>query len=385
MNRFCTPVVGWSKSVLKALKLFRMPMRIVAAAIAIVGFGWMSSTSNAATIVKANNNGNFNVTSAWSGGVIPGSSDIAVWNNTVTSGNTINSGGGASPSLKGIQILDPGGPVGITFNSVAGNFWSIGSGGIDMSQATQDFSFMGLTLNSANVPTTVATGRTFTATTGFISGMYMVGETWTVNTVGTGIVNENATIRHNTSTLYSSAAKIVKQGTGTLNISGSNFVGGGITLTGGVLKLSHTDALPGGTAATGGTCNLAINGGVLGLTSSSGNFARGLGTTLTTVQFTDSGGFAAFGSDRTVNLGGASASVTWASGSFVPNGKALLLSHSTADSMIDFQNPINFGGATQTVEVDDGSAATDAKLSGALTNGGLTKTGGGTLVVGAAA
>ena len=47
--------------------------------------------------------------------------------------------------------------------------------------------------------------------------------------------------------------------------------------------------------------------------------------------------------------------------------------------MIDFQNPINFGGANQTVEVDDGSAATDAKLSGALTNGGLTKTGAGTL------
>jgi autotransporter-associated beta strand protein len=48
---------------------------------------------------------------------------------------------------------------------------------------------------------------------------------------------------------------------------------------------------------------------------------------------------------------------------------------------VDFQNPLDLGAATRTVQVDDGAAAIDGKLSGSLTNGNLTKTGPGTLAL----
>jgi autotransporter-associated beta strand protein len=378
MNRIVTDVCASLKSVLEALRSFHTSPSVFAAAIAFGTAIWMPSVIEAATIIKANNSGNFNVGSSWVGSAVPASGDIARWDSTVTTGNTINGGGSGTPTLKGIQILNPAGPVAITYNTGGGNFWNIGSSGIDMSQATQDFSIQGLTL-TASQTCTVATGRKLSLPNNFISMISMFGYTWTVNTVGTAVVSDSGKLQYNSSTLYAPAAQLIKQGAGTMILFGSNYIGGGITVTGGVLELSNTAGLsiPGGIAATGGTCNLILNGGIVGLANN--NFARGLGTGLTAVQFTGSGGFAAFGADRTVNLGGASAGVTWASSSFVPNGSALVLSHTTADHMIDFQNPINFGGATQIVEVDDGSVATDAKLSGALTNGGLTKTGAGTL------
>ena len=50
---------------------------------------------------------------------------------------------------------------------------------------------------------------------------------------------------------------------------------------------------------------------------------------------------------------------------------------------MDFQNGLNFNGVVQTVKVDRSASAgasdIDAKLSGVLTNGALTKTGVGTL------
>jgi autotransporter-associated beta strand protein len=126
-----------------------------------------------------------------------------------------------------------------------------------------------------------------------------------------------------------------------------------------------------------------MGGGVIGL--GNGDFTRGLGTGVTQVQWTTSGtafasgGFAAFGANRVVNLGGASATVQWTQGSFVGNGSDLILGASTADSMVDFQNPIDLFGAARIVRVENGSAAIDARLSGRLSNGSFVKTGTGTL------
>jgi len=102
------------------------------------------------------------------------------------------------------------------------------------------------------------------------------------------------------------------------------------------------------------------------------------------VQFTVSGGFAAFAADRLVNLGGTSAGVTWNSGSFVPTGSALILGAGTATHTVDFQNPIDLNGATRSLQVDNGTGAVDGKLSGDITGtggGGILKTGAGTVLL----
>jgi len=101
------------------------------------------------------------------------------------------------------------------------------------------------------------------------------------------------------------------------------------------------------------------------------------------VQFARRAADSAFRRQASANLGATNGLVTWATGSFVPANGALILNSVFADSEIEFQNPINLGAATRTVQVDDNTALTTdfATLSGSVTNGALVKTGAGKLVL----
>jgi fibronectin-binding autotransporter adhesin len=155
-------------------------------------------------------------------------------------------------------------------------------------------------------------------------------------------------------------------GSGTLILSGSGSNGTGTTtLTSGVLSLRGTVSL--------GSGNLTITSGVLEL--GNGNFTRALGAAAGQVNMSATGGagFAAYGADRTVNLGGSGATVTWGSGNFVASGQPLYLGTPTADHMIDFQNPINLNAGTRTISVTDGvGTGIDAKISGVISGAGAS-------------
>ncbi len=180
--------------------------------------------------------------------------------------------------------------------------------------------------------------------------------------------------------VLSGSGGLIVNGGGTLELTASNTYTGSTTVSGGILRLSNAGALPGGTGATSTGSNLTLDGGVIELNA--GDFTRNLGTGPGQVQFTSSGGgFSAVGANRIVNLGN-SAALTWGSGSFLPSGAPLMLGTPSADSTIDFQNPINLGNGVQTVQVAAGSgtAAVNARLSGVLSgSGGLTMIGYGTL------
>ncbi len=60
-------------------------------------------------MVKANNITALNATGSWTGGVLPGSGNVAVWNNTVTTANTVSLG--ANTAWTGVRIDNPGGDV----------------------------------------------------------------------------------------------------------------------------------------------------------------------------------------------------------------------------------------------------------------------------------
>ena len=71
------------------------------------------------------------------------------------------------------------------------------------------------------------------------------------------------------------------------------------------------------------------------------------------------------------------------------NRQSLVFGASNATNMVTFQNPIDFNGAVRTVQVNRGSAAIDATISGVLsdstnTAGGLNVTGNGILALTAA-
>ena len=154
-----------------------------------------------------------------------------------------------------------------------------------------------------------------------------------------------------------------------------------------VVILNRATSIPGGIATAGGTSHITMNNGVIGLAT--GDFTRSLAAsgTATAVDFSGAGGWAAYGADRVVNLGGASASIAFATANTGFNAKALILGSSTATNMVDFQNPLALGTVACTVQVEDGAAAVDGRLSGILsggTGGALTKTGSGTLELSAA-
>ncbi|MCP5542695.1 MAG: autotransporter-associated beta strand repeat-containing protein [Akkermansiaceae bacterium] len=178
-------------------------------------------------------------------------------------------------------------------------------------------------------------------------------------------------------------------GSGTTILSGTTSGGGGdlelgkptafapgtfgdTSAFGHVLSLRGTSALP------PGNLNLT-NNAVLEL--GNGDFTRALGTGAGEVQLDTAvgAGWAAHGADRVVNLGGASATVVMGQSSppflfKIVSGNdygRLILGSATATHQIDFQNPIELdNGASfvsRTIETRNGSAATDALLSGGIT------------------
>jgi autotransporter-associated beta strand protein len=180
------------------------------------------------------------------------------------------------------------------------------------------------------------------------------------------------------------ASGLIKDNPGTLELSAANTYGGITRVTAGVLLLTNASSIPGGITGDN-TGNIEVNSsnpnntGVIGLGLE--NFTSGLGTGPGQFQIVGNGGFAAFGDNRSVNLGGAGAQVTWATGGFASAN--LALGATTADATVDFQNPIDFNAATRVVQARNGTAAIDGVLSGVLSGagGGLDKQGGGTLAL----
>jgi autotransporter-associated beta strand protein len=188
----------------------------------------------------------------------------------------------------------------------------------------------------------------------------------------------------NTYGAISGIGNVTQSGTGMTILSGIGTYSGLTTVSAGVLQLGNASALPGGIADTGGTSALTFSGGVLGL--GAGNFTRNLGAAglVTAVNFTGAGGWAAYVNDHVVNLGGASAPITWATADTGFNGQTVILGAASATHAVDLQNPIDLTTAARTIQVDNGAATIDGKLSGILSSGaggGLTKTGLGTLEV----
>jgi autotransporter-associated beta strand protein len=162
--------------------------------------------------------------------------------------------------------------------------------------------------------------------------------------------------------------------------SGANYVLG---LT---VRLSGT-GLSLGAGATGngtGVLNLG-NNGILELNS--GDFTRAIGSAANGIVFYSGGaGFSAYGADRVVNIGGASAALSWGSGNFLASASKLILGSPYANATVDFQNPLGLNGGNQTVEVQSQNVTgVGGKISGVISGtGSFSKTGQGILTLSAA-
>lgn len=169
--------------------------------------------------------------------------------------------------------------------------------------------------------------------------------------------------------------EIYRSGNGLVEFTGNNSTAnGGFRAQAGVTRFSSANAV------TGGLLSLS-NGGIVEVGY---DFTRALGTGAGQVAFNSGapGGFSAYGGNRFVNIGGAGATLTFGSANFVASRDSqLILSSQYSDGTIDFQNGLNLANETQTILVNNGTAAVDAKLSGKLTAGSLVKTGEGVLAL----
>lgn len=189
------------------------------------------------------------------------------------------------------------------------------------------------------------------------------------NTFGQIINDRNATNK----------TSLRKENPGTWVLTNSNTYTGETVVNSGLLRIDNVAALGGG--------NLDISGGVLGL--GAGDLTtRTVGTLAGQVQWTGSGGFAAFGGERIVSFGTPGTSINWNATNFIGTGFTLILGHATADSTLNWDQALSLAGSTRTVQVNNGSAAIDAKMSrsiGGGTSGTLTnifnKSGTGTLAL----
>jgi autotransporter-associated beta strand protein len=205
---------------------------------------FLACESYAATIIKANNSDNLNLSTSWVGGTAPGSLDVAQWDNTLPGASTTVLG--ADLSWQGLRILNPGELV--TINS--GNTLTLGTSFIDMSTATADLVLnCGVTLGGA--------------------------QSWT-NQLGRSLVVNGS---------IGGAFVLTKKGEGMLILSGANThtsttIGDGASKSGGII-VSNSGALGSGTANLNGTGVAAfwLMGGVIVPNALTANSASGNGIT----------------------------------------------------------------------------------------------------------
>jgi fibronectin-binding autotransporter adhesin len=239
-----------------------------------------------------------------------------------------------------------------------------------------------LTIGGSNIMTVGAGGVLFTGTANnLITGGTLRGSGGAVRelvvfqnqTGGTAEIASN--IANNVS-----ATAFTKAGAGTLTLSGNNTFTGNLTITDGVLRI----------ASAGSYQNqyLVLSGGVLGLGAGDYTGAVQSLPAAGRVGFTNSGGFAAYGADRSVTLTG---TLTWGStGGFLGTNDALILGASDATAKVTWTSAVSLGGSStqavlREIRVNDGSAAVDAEISGVLSttaatnHAGIIKTGTGTL------
>ena len=309
-------------------------------------------------------------------------------------GGTLNlrSGNITRQNVSGIQTIsagivlgDPTGP-----GTYTGTWYIAGSNSLNISgDITETGGSRGL--NKTGTGTVILSGtNTFTGGLTLTAGIVSISSNSNLGGSSSGLIFNGGTLQITQNVIASRAIAMTGAGTfdvaigktiedsgvisgngaisltsfGTLILSGSGSNGTGSTNIAGILSLRGTVSL--------GTGNVAFNTGILEL--GNGNFTRALGAGPNQVNMSASSGFAAYGADRVVNLGGSGATVTWATGSFLTAANAALyLGDQTADHTVDFQNGINLNGANRSfLSLRGVGSVPEAKLSGVISGTGAS-------------
>lgn len=195
--------------------------------------------AQAGTITKADNAIDLTNALSWVEAV-PGLTDIALWDASVTAANSSTMG--ADMDWLGIRIANPGGAVTIQGPGTL----TLGASGIDMASASADFTSQNALALAADQTWNVGSGRTLT-----LAGSLSISKNKKLTLAGAGIVNAGilngtegrATISGGTLTVSNQlgvlgSGSVILTNQGWLNLYGRATVGSGYGTGLGVLNLS---------------------------------------------------------------------------------------------------------------------------------------------------
>ncbi len=238
-----------------------------------------TSSAGAAEIPKLTNTTALNLAGSWSGGVVPGTGDVMLWNNLYTlpsvPGNLSQLGGNLS--VMGVKVTDVGGARNVASNLVgfqnggSANTLTIGSGGIDLSAAFQTILMQSAITLSADQTWSISNANNLANPAGFNNGEDLALHSQaqgvpinfggnTVTTTGNGQVTITSGYTLSNGTLVVGNDLFVIQG-------GSNritTIDSSLNLqveTGGRLRIQSNSGSGG--VSMNSAANVTVNGGVL--------------------------------------------------------------------------------------------------------------------------
>lgn len=314
---------------------------------------------NAGEIIKANNTTNLNLAGSWTTVPAYDGSDLATWNSTVTTANSVFLG--ANLEFAGIKVLNPGGKVTI---GADGNTLTLGASGIDMSTATRNMDIVaGVKLSSAQM--------------------------WNV---GTGrLLDSNGNANNGGITIDNQGYTLTVQGAGDADIGNLTGSGGIVKNGSGILRLQSTGVYnyTGNVSLNSGTVVVGNQSGTLG----SGSSQLSLGDVY--LNFKSNFASTSYGRNTTVsgnaelynNNSGSNGAMNYTFGELSIGANTLNVSR---NSLGTTAGNITFGVTTLTgtATFNVGAHGTDSAALNQLTLGaigdggigyGITKSGAGTL------
>ncbi len=196
------------------------------------------------------------------------------------SGMTINIKGTGTVAVKGIGIANvkSGEPQSTTIVLNDGGKLILGDGGIASNLKTPNITLNAGIIGSTAEAMTLGSAMTLSSSTGATIDTDLYAFAADGNTVSKSTTGETAAIT--ISGVLSGAGKLVKDGAGTLTLSGTNTYTGGTTITKGKLIASHANALgTGKVVVNGGTLRAATGLTITELEQTSGSLEFASGTT----------------------------------------------------------------------------------------------------------
>lgn len=180
------------------------------------------------------------------------------------------------------------------------------------------------------------------------------------------------------------AGSITASGGAVIEMSGVNDYGGTTTLTGASLNILTADSLSPDTTVIFNGSDPFLNIGDDLDPGSAADFTWGIGPGIGQIRWINGGGFGALGADRSIDLGGAGATLAFGDADFIPDtsGLALQLGSTGSTHKTTLVNPVVLptSGTDYHFRSENGAAAIDGVLAGGISgDGGFLKRGGGVL------